>query len=166
MKQGATTAGLGEKTQQSFIPTPDATKAKGIEYDKLYPKVFSSPATYIRFSSTVEESIGVPYCMDDEDVAFRAKLNSGKDKDGNNRKDKLSNCSEDAFEEVMSFFEETSSRLQPFAEVDKAPVLTFDEMEQNIDENLSLEAQKWLKLIHPHWASRKNSKAIMPSTLR
>ena len=59
--KGATTAALGEKAQQSFIPTPDATKAKGIEYDKLYPKVFSSPATYIRFSSTVEESIGVPY---------------------------------------------------------------------------------------------------------
>jgi enhancer of polycomb-like protein len=163
MKQGATTAGLGEKTQQSFIPTPDATKAKGIEYDKLYPKVFSSPATYIRFSSTVEESIGVPYCMDDEDVAVRAKLNTGKDFEGNNRKDKLSNCSEDAFEEVMSFFEETCSRLQPFADIDKSPVPTFDEMEQNIDENLSLEAQKWLKLIYPHWQSRKNSKAIMPT---
>lgn len=163
MKQGATTAGLGEKTQQSFIPTPDATKAKGIEYDKLYPKVFSSPATYIRFSSTVEESIGVPYCMDDQDVAVRARLNEGKDFNGNNRKDKLSNCSEDTFEEVMSFFEEASSRLQPFADIDKSPVPTFDEMEQNIDENLSLDAQKWLKLIYPHWVSRKDSKAIMPT---
>ena len=73
--KGATTAALGEKTQQSFIPTPDATKAKGIQYDKLYPKVFSSPATYIRFSSTVEESVGVPYCMDDQDVAVLSKLN-------------------------------------------------------------------------------------------
>ena len=163
MKQGATTAGLGEKAQQSFIPTPDATKAKGIEYDKLYPKVFSSPATYIRFSSTVEESVGVPYCMDDQDVAVQAKLNEGKDFNGNNRKDKLSNCSEDTFEEVMSFFEEASSRLQPFADIDKSPVPTFDEMEQNTDENLSLDAQKWLKLIYPHWVSRKDSKAIMPT---
>jgi len=163
MKQGATTAGLGEKTQQSFIPTPDAKAAKGIEYDKLYPKVFSSPATYIRFSSTVEESIGVPYCMDDQDVAVRAKLNEGKDVNGNSRKDKLSNCSEDAFEEVMSFFEETCSRLQPFADIDKSPVPSFDEMEQNIDENLSLDAQKWLKLIYPHWMLRKDSRAIMPT---
>lgn len=163
MKQGATTAALGEKTQQSFIPTPDATKAKGVEYDKLYPKVFSSPATYIRFSSTVEESVGVPYCMDDQDVAVRAKLNEGKDFNGNNRKDKLGNCSEDTFEEVMSFFEEASSRLQPFADIDKSPVPTFDEMEQNIDENLSLDAQKWLKLIYPHWVLRKDSRAIMPT---
>lgn len=163
MKQGATTAALGEKTQQSFIPTPDATKAKGVQYDKLYPKIFNSPATYIRFSSTVEESVGVPYCMDDEDVAVLAKLNEGKDVSGNSRKDKLSNCSEDSFEEVMSFFEETCSRVQPFADIDKAPVPTFDEMEQHIDENLSLEAQKWLKLIYTHWMLRKDSKPIMPT---
>lgn len=163
MRQGATTAGLGEKTQQSFIPTPDATKAKGIEYDSLYPKIFSSPATYIRFSSTVEESVGVPYCMDDQDVAVLAKLNGGKDVNGNSRKDKLSKCTMDAFEEVMSFFEETCSRLQPFADIDKSPVPSFDEMEQNIDENLSLEAQKWLKLIYPHWMLRKDSRAIMPT---
>lgn len=161
--KGATTAALGEKTQQSFIPTPDATKAKGIQYDKLYPKVFSSPATYIRFSSTVEESVGVPYCMDDQDVAVLSKLNEGKDVSGNTRKDKLSNCSEDTFEEVMSFFEETAAQLQPFADIDKSPVPTFDEMEQNIDETPSLEAQKWLKLIYPHWMLRKDSKPIMPT---
>ena len=142
---------------------PFATGDEGVEYDKLYPKVFSSPATYIRFSSTVEESVGVPYCMDDQDVAVRAKLNEGKDFNGNNRKDKLGNCSEDTFEEVMSFFEEASSRLQPFADIDKSPVPTFDEMEQNIDENLSLDAQKWLKLIYPHWVLRKDSRAIMPT---
>lgn len=163
MIHSASTAALGEKTQQSFIPTPDAVKAKGCDYDKLYPKVFSSPATYIRFSSTVEESVGVPYCMDDQDVAVLAKLNEGKDVSGNSRKDKLSNCSEDAFEEVMSFFEETSARLQPFADIDKSPVPSFDEMEQNIDENLSTEAQKWLKLIYTHWMLRKDSKAIMPT---
>lgn len=159
----ASTAALGEKTQQSFIPTPDAVKAKGVEYDKLYPKKFTSPSTYIRFSSTVEESVGVPYCMDDQDVAILAKLNEGKDVNGNSRKDKLSNCSEDTFEEVMSFFEETIQRLQPFADIDKSPVPSFDEMEQNIDENVSLEAQKWLKVIYPHWMLRRDSKAIMPS---
>lgn len=161
--KGATTAALGEKAQQSFIPTPDATKAQGVEYDKLYPNVFSSPATYIRFSSTVEESIGVPYCMDDEDVAVLTKLNEGKDVNGNSRKDKLSKCTEDTFEEVMSFFEEASSRLKPFADIDGSPLPSFEEMEQNMDENISLEAQKWLKLIHPHWMLRRGSKPIMPT---
>jgi enhancer of polycomb-like protein len=163
MKQGATTAGLGEKTQQSFIPTPDATKAKGIQYDSLYPKVFSSPATYIRFSSTVEESVGVPYCMDDQDVAVLSKLNEGKDVNGNSRKDNLGKCTEDTFEEVMSFFEETCSRLQPYADIDKSPVLSLEEMEQNIDENLPPDSQKWLKPIYPHWTSRKDSRPIMPT---
>lgn len=101
--------------------------------------------------------------MDDQDVAILAKLNEGKDVSGNSRKDKLSNCSEDIFEEVMSFFEETCHKLQPFADIDKSPVSSLEEMEQNIDENLSPEAQKWLKLIYPHWMLRKESKAIMPS---
>lgn len=101
--------------------------------------------------------------MDDQDVAILAKLNEGKDVSGNSRKDKLSNCSEDIFEEVMSFFEETCQKLQPFADIDKSPVPSLEEMEQNIDENLSPEAQKWLKLIYPHWMLRKDSKAIMPS---
>jgi enhancer of polycomb-like protein len=163
MRQGATTAGLGEKLQQSFIPTPDATKAKDIEYDSLYPKVFSSPATYIRFSSTVEESVGVPYCMDERDVAVLTRINEGKDINGNSRKGKLDKCTEDAFEEVMSFFEKSCSELQPFADIDKSPVPSLDEMEQNIDESLTSEAQRWLKLLYPHWMSRKNSRPIMPT---
>lgn len=134
-----------------------------MQYDKLYPKSFSEPATYIRFSSTVEDSIGAPYCMDDEDVAILAKLNEGKDVSGNSRKDKLNHCSEDTFEEVMSFFEDTSQRLQPFANVDNAPVLSLEDMEQNVEENVSEEARRWMKVIYQHWMQRKDSRAIMPA---
>lgn len=134
-----------------------------MQYDRLYPKSFSEPATYIRFSSTVEDSVGAPYCMDDEDVAILAKLNEGKDVSGNSRKDKLNHCSEDSFEEVMSFFEETSQRLQPFANVDNAPVLSLEDMEQNVDENVSEDARRWMKVIYQHWVQRKDSRAIMPT---
>jgi len=154
---------LGAKGKQNYIPTPDAIKSKGINYDELYPRVFSQPATYIRFSSTVEDSIGVPYCMDDEDVDFLAKLNDGKDADGRDREDKLSQCSEDTFEEVMNFFEDTSTRVQPFANVDNAPILSLDEMEHSVDESISVESQKWLPLIYNYWVLKQGSRSLMPS---
>ena len=160
----ANAAALGAKSaKQNFIPTPDAVKAKGVKYDELYPKVFSQPSTYIRFSSTVEDSIGVSYCVNDDDVEFLGKLNDGKDVDGKPRKDKLNQCSEDIFEEVMNFFEETSSRLQPFATVDNAPILSLDEMERSIDDSVSAEAQKWVKPIYKYWVLKKGSRPLMPS---
>jgi enhancer of polycomb-like protein len=160
----ASAAALGSKAaKQNYIPTPDAVKAKGVKYDELYPKAFSQPSTYIRFSSTVEDTIGVAYCMNDDDVDVLSKLNEGKDVNGQPRKDKLSQCSEDTFEEVMNFFEETSSRLQPFANVDNAPFLTLEEMERSVDDTVSAEAQKWLKHIYQYWVSKKGNRPIMPA---
>jgi len=161
----ANAATFGAKSQkQSYIPTPDAVRAKGVKYDEIYPKTFSLPATYIRFSSTVEDSIGVQYCMNDDDVDFLTnKLNDGKDVDGQMRKDKLSQCSEDTFEEVMNFFEETSARLQPFATVDNAAIEPLEEMEQSIDDSISADAQKFMKPIYQYWAARKSGRSLMPS---
>ena len=138
-------------------------KAKGVKYDELYPKTFKEPATYIRFSSTVEDCVGVPYCLNDDDVAFLARLNDGKDVHGQPRKDKLSQCSEDTFDEVMSLFEETSARLQPFANVDSAPLPSLDEMERSIDDSIPPEAQMWLKPVYQYWILKKGDRPLMPS---
>lgn len=155
---------LGAQAQQSYIPTPDAVEAKGVKYDELYPKNFiSPPATYIRFSSTVEDCIGVTYCMNEDDAKFLEQLNDGKDVDGQPLKDKSSRCSEDTFEEVMNFFEETSTRLQPFANLDSAPVLSLEEMEQAREEVLSPEAQRFLRTIYEYWTARKGSRPMMPA---
>ena len=165
MINAANATALGAKaSQQSYIPTPDATKAKGVKYDDLYPKVFSQPSTYIRFSSTVEDSIGVPYCMNDDDVEVLARLNDGKDVNGQPRKDKLNQCSEDTFEEVMSFFEEFSVRSNPFANYDTStPLPSIEEMQNAVDETISADAQKRMKLIYQYWASRKSNRALMPT---
>ena len=154
---------MGAKTQQNYIPTPDATKAEGIKYDELYPKAFSLPATYIRFSSTVEDCIGVSYCLNEDDAEFLADLNDGKDINGQPIKDKSSQCTEDVFEEVMNYFEETSQRVQPFANVDSPPLLSLEEMERARDENLSSEAQKFFKPIYQYWLSKKGSRLLMPT---
>ena len=59
----------GGKIAQLYIPTPDAVTSK-LQYEDLYPKRFTQPATYIRFSSTVEDTIGCPYCMTNEDAEW------------------------------------------------------------------------------------------------
>lgn len=136
-----------------------------MKYDELYPKKFSSPSTNIRFSSTVEDCAGVQYCMNDDDVEFLTqKLNDGKDVNGQQRKEKLGQCSEDSFEEVMNFFEDTSARLQPYATVtDNAPIEPLEEMEKSADDALSAEALKFLRPIYQYWASKKAGRSLMPS---
>lgn len=104
------------------------------------------------------------YCMSDDDIDFLSnKLNEGKDVNGQQRKEKLGQCSEDAFEEVMNFFEETSARLQPFGNVDNAPIEPIEEMEKSADEALSVDALKFLKPIYQYWASKKSGRPLMPS---
>lgn len=168
MINASNAAALGAKqTQQNYIPTPEVKQARHVNYDELYPRVFKEPSTNIKFSSTVEDCNPVAYCLREEDVEFLHKLNEGRDVDGRERKgaDKLSQCSEDACEEVMNFFEETSSRLQPFANLDNAPILTLEEMEQSIqdDQPLSAEAQKWLRPIYDYWLIRKAGRPLMAS---
>lgn len=145
-------ASLGGKVAQIYIPTPE-TKSSVVPYDQLYPKTWSEPHSYIRFSSTVEDCIGPPYCLTDEDDKFLQNLNQGKSQANGNDKDGQGKCSEDIFEEVMSFFEETAKTRQPFAAVDNPPVLSFDELEQSYDDTISPEARRWAGDIYPHWQS-------------
>jgi len=163
----ANAAALGAKpTQDSYIPTPEVSRAKDVRYDDLYPRVFTTPATYIRFSSTVEDCGGSPYCLDERDAEFLAELNDGKITDSSKASagDKTAQCSEDVFEEVMSHFEQTSQRVQPFANVDSAPVLSLDELEQAREEPLSADALRFLKPIYQYWMQRRAPlRPLMPA---
>src|SRR5256714_2016005 len=119
--QQAIKAAAGVKAKDAYIPTPP-TIASNVQYDVLYPRRFQQPATYIRSSSTVEDCAGTPYCMDEEDDAALKQINATLPKG-------VPECSEDLFEEVMNFFEETAQNKQPFAAVDSPPVLPLDELE-------------------------------------
>jgi enhancer of polycomb-like protein len=147
----------GGKVAQLYIPTPDAVASK-LQYEDLYPRRFKQPATYIRFSSTVEDLIGCPYCMTSDDVAFLTSYNQ--------KKGKAAHCSEDEFEEVMHFFEETSHAKQPYASVDNAPVLSYEELEAEFDETISLSARRFAKDIYGHWKNQrllKGNRPLIPS---
>ncbi|KAF1850836.1 uncharacterized protein K460DRAFT_328111 [Cucurbitaria berberidis CBS 394.84] len=155
--QAAAQGSTGGKIAQLYIPTPDAVASK-LQYEDLYPRQFTQPATYIRFSSTVEDSSGCPYCMDSDDVAFL--------KDFNKKKGKSLRCSEDEFEEVMNFFDEATATKQPFAAVDNSPVLAYEDLESEFDETISESARRFAKDIYAHWKSQRvirGNRPLMPS---
>lgn len=74
-------------------------------------------------------------------------------------------CSEDQFEEVMAFFEETAHAKQPFAAVDNPPVLAWEEMESAYEDALNENARPFAKEIYQHWKGRRlrqGNKGLMP----
>lgn len=147
-----------EGVKDAYIPTPP-TVDSSIPYDALYPKRFQQPATYIRSSATVEDCSGILYCMDEEDEAGLTRINA-KIKDGS------SHLTEDQFEEVMSFFEETARNRQPFSAVDNPPVLTLQDFEEQIDDTVEPSVKTWAKAVYDHWKDRRtanNNQSVQPT---
>lgn len=103
----------------------------------------------------MEDCCGCPYNLHDEDDAFLKSMN----------KNASTQCSEDQFEEVMTFFEETAHAKQPFAAVDNPPVLALEEMENAWDDALDENARPFAKEIYPHWKGRRlrqGNKGLIP----
>ena len=134
------------KVNDAHIPTPE-TILSNLRYDELYPPYFSQPATYIRFSSTVEDCCGCPYNMTEEDDVFLKIFNS--------KRDPSQQCSEDDFEATMNFFEETAQTKQPYAAVDSPPVLSFADMEEAMDAAVEESVKRFAKDIYEHWKLRR-----------
>ncbi|KAG8532122.1 uncharacterized protein KY384_003759 [Bacidia gigantensis] len=144
-------AAAGDKVKKTDIPVRPAVPSE-LQYDKYYTSTYQQPATYIRFSSTVEDCIGCPYDMDELDEVFLKSLNK-------KRKDASAQCSESEFEQVMNGFETAANEKQPFASVGETPVLPFDEVEMGLEEWVEdARAKNFAKEIYQHWkASRIKS---------
>lgn len=54
------------------IPTPDASKL-WTNYSSFYTGDYSLPKSLIRFSALIEDSRGIPYDLDDQDLEFLEK---------------------------------------------------------------------------------------------
>ncbi|QQK45400.1 Enhancer of polycomb-like protein 1 [Penicillium digitatum] len=145
--QRAINATAQGKVNEAHIPTPE-TILSNLQYDELYPPIFSQPATYIRFSSTVEDCCGCPYNMTDEDDVFLKIMNQKRDPSAGR-------CTDDIFEEVMNFFEETAQMKQPYASIDNPPALSFAEMQDMMDATLEDPMKMFAKEIYEHWKSRR-----------
>jgi enhancer of polycomb-like protein len=155
-------AAVGGKVAQVYIPTPE-TSQSSLPYKALYHAKFSQPSTLIRFSSTVEDCCGCPYNMTEEDDTFLKELNEKLSQ----RKNNSIQCTEDQFEIVMNFFEETAKAQQPFSSVgDPPPVLTFEEMQSAYDENIDEASRIFAKEIYQHWKamrSKNGNTSIQPA---
>ncbi|KAL9129134.1 MAG: hypothetical protein Q9217_002344, partial [Psora testacea] len=152
-------AAAGDKVKKTDIPVRPAVPSD-LQYDRYYSLTYQQPATYIRFSSTVEDCTGCPYDLDEEDDAF---LNSWNKK----KKDASTQCSPDQFEAVMNAFEETAQQKQPYAAVDSPPVLPFEEVELGLDEYVDDDhARTFAKGIYAHWKAKRvkaNNKSLTTS---
>lgn len=116
-----------EEASTVYIPTPDASRIWP-EAKKYYSDlVFKEPDSYIKFSATVEDTVGVEYNMDDEDETFlNTVLNQSKSKaksDSPPRK-----CSELEFEIICDKLEKTVEDKQPFLSMDASNILSYKEL--------------------------------------
>jgi enhancer of polycomb-like protein len=144
----------GRSFKKTFIPTPDASRTIS-NYDELYPKRWKDPTSLIRFSATVEESIGCSYCMDDEDENWLKKFN-------NSRRSKDGPLSELSFEKIMSNFEDTTNEQQPYLSTDPTVIAPFEEFEPTF-EYLSLKALlPYAQHVYLHWKERRIKRAGKP----
>ena len=88
--------------------------------------------------------------MDEEDELalklINVKLPAGQD-----------HCSEDQFEEVMNFFEETAQTKQPFAAVDSPPVLPLEELQDQLDDTIPVYVRTFSKYVYEHWKTRRTA---------
>lgn len=88
--------------------------------------------------------------MTEEDDVFLKIMNQKRDPSAGR-------CTEDIFEEVMNFFEETAQMKQPYASIDNPPVLSFAEMQDMMDARLEDPMKMFAKEIYEHWKSRRMS---------
>ena len=142
-------AGVAVDTEIPVPPPQEST----LNYDELYSRPFSKTSTYIRFSQTVEESIGCEYDMTEEDVPFLKSYNQ--------KRTASTQLSEDDFEDAMNVFETTVATNYPFAALDKT-IVPYDDMLEGLRE---LEKPKLLihsKDLYEYWKSRRQATSNRP----
>jgi enhancer of polycomb-like protein len=135
------------------IPAPPAEESPEIDYNSLYSLPFDKPATYIRFSQTVEECTGCQYDMTSDDDAFLKAYNQ--------KKPANAKCSEDDFERIMETFEETAELQAPFAAVDNT-VIPFETMKISLKEQVDEKLHGCAKDIYEFWKARRQGSGNNP----
>lgn len=136
----------GQKVDNE-IPVPPPQESS-TSYEELYSRPYSEPASYVRFSQTVEECIGCNYDMTEEDDAFLKEYNA--------KRPAGQRLSEDDFERIMESFEDQSHNQTPFAAVDKT-ILEYEAMAHELNLLLPAKVVSHSKAVYDHWKSRKES---------
>ena len=122
------TSNVNEK--DLYIPTPDASKTWADAKKYYEDQSFKQPESYIKFSATVEDTVGVEYNMDEEDETFYNEVLLKIVPLGIKKKadQSLQKCSELEFETVCDRFEKTIESRQPFLSMDPSNILSYEEI--------------------------------------
>lgn len=162
----------GKETSSVYIPTPDASKTWP-EAKKYYSdEVFVEPESYIKFSATVEDTLGVEYNMDEEDEKFfnevltkeYPKLAAKQEfkKTNESETPNTRKCSMLEFEAICDKFEKKIEERQPFLSMDPSNILSFSELSSLIVEEFNSSATSDFSIAQ----SGMDHKYISTSTLK
>ncbi|KAI7887922.1 enhancer of polycomb-like-domain-containing protein [Mucor mucedo] len=152
--QAAVTTGA---SVENYIPTPDASRLIPTEeYVSLYKKKYKEPSTLIRFSSTVEDCVGCPYVMDEEDEVF---LNNYIAQFPNDT------LSEDSFEKIMWECESITNQQWPHLYLDATLIADYKTFMDNVPDYSKLKTLANFSIIFDYWRTRRlqrEGKSIIP----
>ena len=122
-----------EKTSDMYIPTPDASRIWPEAHKYYKDQKFKQPETYIKFSATVEDTVGVQYNMDEIDEKFyRETLCKYYPKKKNKSEENNRKCTELEFETICDKLEKTIEARQPFLSMDPTNILSYEELSSYI----------------------------------
>lgn len=116
-----------------YIPTPDASKVWQDAKKYYSGQVFREPESYIKFSATVEDTVGVEFNMDEEDEVF---LNDVLNKKPSKKAAKEPKCTEAEFEIVCDKLEKAIEQRQPFLSMDPSNILSYQELHSYIIDDI------------------------------
>lgn len=105
----------------------------------------------------MEDCSGCQHNLVEEDDVYLKSMNE--------KRHASTQCSEDQFEEIMNFFEETAQSKQPFASVDNTPVVDWMEVEEAFDESFNGGTKSFARDIFDHWKARRlknGNKSLTP----
>lgn len=135
----------GDKEASSvYIPTPDASRIWPDALKFYCGEPFVEPESYIKFSATVEDTLGVEYNMDETDQQFfdgvlskqvpktRSKLENARDDS------EFRPCSMLEFEAICDKFEKTVAEKQPYLSMDPSNLLSYKELLSSILKEMNL----------------------------
>ncbi|KAI4865351.1 enhancer of polycomb-like-domain-containing protein [Hypoxylon rubiginosum] len=148
--------GVGVSTDTE-IPVPPPQKCEE-NYDELYPTIYVEPRNYIKFSETVEETLGSLYDMTTEDEEYLKSYNAKYSGDAQ--------LPEDDFERIMEVFEDTAAEHAPYASVDNT-VVPYEIMVQSMAHVIPTKLiQAHAKNVYEYWQARRQAsgnKILHPS---
>ncbi|KAI4595006.1 Enhancer of polycomb-like protein 1 [Pestalotiopsis sp. 9143b] len=149
--------GTGAAKEDNEIPVPPPQESEEVNYDDIYPRIYPEPRNYIKFSETVEETLGCLYDMTTEDDEYLKTYNEKK-----SPKEQLS---EDDFERIMELFEHTAAEQSPFAAVDNT-VIPYETMAMHMLHTPIQKLQAHAKVVYEHWKSLRQAKGKLHPSLK